>query len=205
MRVACDASGIKKASHVIATSGVVIFPTDTVYGIGCNPYDIDAVNKIYSIKSRDRSKPLPVLVPSTKVAESIAIFGDKSKMLASRFWPGSLTLLLYTNDKKLSDSLNLKDGKIALRVPKHVCTLMLLEESGPLVGTSANVSMHPSTNNPDECANTMNGYDILLDGGIIGEKTGVTTESTIIDMTDDGNIRMMREGSIKMAEVYHTL
>jgi len=79
LKVNCDKEGIEKASQIINQGGIVVFPTDTVYGIGCNPYNRDAVRKIYEIKARDISKPFPVLVYSKEIAEKIAFFDEFTK------------------------------------------------------------------------------------------------------------------------------
>lgn len=143
MKVNCNKEGIGKASEIIEEGGIAVFPTDTVYGIGCNPYDKKAVKKVYEIKSRDFAKPFPVLVFSKEIASQIADFDDKSKKIVEKFWPGQLTIILKLTDMKLKESLNLAD-KIALRVPNHKCTLELLEKCKYLIGTSANVSGQPS-------------------------------------------------------------
>ncbi len=76
LKVNCDKEGIEKASQIINQGGIVVFPTDTVYGIGCNPYNKESVRKIYEIKSRDISKPFPVLVYSKDIAERIVYFDE---------------------------------------------------------------------------------------------------------------------------------
>ena len=81
MKVKCDKEGIAKASKVVKEGGVIVFPTDTVYGIGCDPYQKTSVDKIYQIKGRQESKPFPVLVYSLDVASEIAEFNDKSKKI----------------------------------------------------------------------------------------------------------------------------
>ena len=195
MKVKCDKEGIEKASQIIEEGGIAIFPTDTVYGIGCNPYNIDSVRKIYEIKSRDLSKPLPVLVYSKDIAEKIAFFDEFSKKIVEKFWPGPLTIVLKITDENLKKSLNVKD-KIALRVPNHKCTLELLKKCNFLVGTSANVSGHSSFTNPDECLNNVQNYDIFVDGGIIDS----TSESTIIEI-ENKEIKILREGSLSKEEI----
>ena len=195
MKVKCDKEGIEKASQIIEQGGIAIFPTDTVYGIGCNPYNINSVRKIYEIKSRDLSKPLPVLVYSKDIAEKIAFFDEFSKKIVEKFWPGPLTIVLKITDENLKKSLNVKD-KIALRVPNHKCTLELLKKCNFLVGTSANVSGHSSFTNPDECLNNVQNYDIFIDGGIIDS----TSESTIIEI-ENKEIKILREGSLSKEEI----
>ena len=195
LKVNCDKEGIEKASQIINQGGIIVFPTDTVYGIGCNPYNKDSVRKIYEIKSRDISKPFPVLVYSKEVAEKIAFFDEFTKKIAEKFWPGTLTIILKLTDAELKKSLNVSD-KIALRVPDHKCTLELLKKCNFLVGTSANISGHASFTNPDECFNNIQKYDIFVDGGIIPSKT----ESTIIEIENE-EIKIIREGSLSYEEI----
>ena len=195
MKVNCDKEGIEKASLIINQGGIAVFPTDTVYGIGCDPYNKESVRKIYEIKSRDISKPLPVLVYSKEIAEQIAFFDEIAKKIAEKFWPGPLTIILKLTDENLKKSLNVSD-KIAIRVPDHKCTLKLLEKCNFLVGTSANISGHSSFTNPDECFNNIQKYDIFVDGGIISSKA----ESTIIEIENE-EIKIIREGSLSYEEI----
>ncbi len=195
MRVNCDKEGIEKASQIINQGGIAVFPTDTVYGIGCNPYNKDSVRKIYEIKSRDISKPFPVLVYSKDIAERIVFFDEFTEKIVERFWPGPLTIILKLTDENLKKSLNV-DDKIAIRVPNHKCTLELLKKCNFLVGTSANISGHSSFTNPDECFNNIQKYDIFVDGGIITSKT----ESTIIEIENE-KIKIIREGSLSYEEI----
>ncbi len=196
MKVNCDKEGIEKASQIIDQGGIAVFPTDTVYGIGCDPYNKESVRKIYEIKSRDISKPLPVLVYSKEIAEQIAFFDEIAKKIAEKFWPGPLTIILKLTDENLKKSLNASD-KIAIRVPDHKCTLKLLEKCNFLVGTSANISGHSSFTNPDECFNNIQKYDIFIDGGIITS----LGESTIIEIENE-EIKIIREGSLSHEEIF---
>ncbi len=195
LRVSCDKKGIENASQIINQGGIAIFPTDTVYGIGCNPYNKDSVKKIYEIKSRDISKPFPVLVYSKDIAEKIVFIDEFTKKIVERFWPGSLTIILKLTDENLKRSLNVTD-KIAIRVPNHKCTLELLKKCNFLVGTSANISGHSSFTNPDECFNNIRKYDVFVDGGIITSKA----ESTIIEIENE-EIKIIREGSLSYEEI----
>jgi L-threonylcarbamoyladenylate synthase len=195
LKVGCDKEGIEKASQIINQGGIAIFPTDTVYGIGCNPYNKDSVRKIYEIKSRDISKPFPVLVYSKEIAEKIAFFDEFTKKIVEKFWPGTLTIILKLTDAELKKSLNVTD-KIAVRVPNHKCTLELLKKCNFLVGTSANISGQSSFTNPDECFKNIQKYDVFVDGGIITSKT----ESTIIEIENE-KIKIIREGSLSYEEI----
>jgi len=195
LKVTCDKEGIEKASQIINQGGIVVFPTDTVYGIGCDPYNKDSVRKIYEIKSRKISKPFPVLVYSKDIAERIAFFDEFTKKIVERFWPGPLTVILKLTDENLKESLNITD-KIAIRVPNHKCTLELLKKCNFLVGTSANISGHSSFTNPDECFNNFRKYDVFVDGGIITSKS----ESTIIEIENE-EIKIIREGALSHEEI----
>jgi len=195
LRVSCDKKGIENASQIINQGGIAIFPTDTVYGIGCNPYNKDSVRKIYEIKSRDISKPFPVLAYSEDIAEKIVFIDEFTKKIVERFWPGSLTIILKLTDENLKRSLNVTD-KIAIRVPNHKCTLELLKKCNFLVGTSANISGQSSFTNPDECIKNIQNYDIFVDGGVIDS----TAESTIIEIEDE-KIKIIREGTLSYEEI----
>ena len=191
----CNKEGIEKASQIVSQGGIVIFPTDTVYGIGCNPYNKESVEKIYKIKSRDIMKPLPVLTYSIETAEKIVEFDQFTKKIVKKFWPGPLTVILKVTDKKIKESLNL-ENKIAIRVPDHKCTLELLKKCNFLVGTSANISGDLPHTDPKECLENLENYDIFVDGGIIASKG----ESTIIEIENE-QIKIIREGSLTEDEI----
>ncbi|HEY5734950.1 MAG TPA: L-threonylcarbamoyladenylate synthase [Nitrosopumilus sp.] len=195
MKVNCDKEGIRTASQIINNGGIVVFPTDTVYGIGCDPYNKASVEKIYKIKSRDITKSLPVLTYSKETAKKIVQFNTITEKIADKFWPGPLTIILKVTDEKIKESLNLED-KIAIRVPNQKCTLELLQKCNFLVGTSANVSGNSSHTNPKDCLESLEGYDVFVDGGIISGKG----ESTIVEM-ENSKIKIIREGSLSKEEI----
>ncbi len=189
LKVSCDTKGIEIAVKTLQNGGVVVFPTDTVYGIGCDPYNVDAIKTIYKIKKRDDSKLFPVLGYSREELEKIVEFDDKSKKIAAKFWPGQVTLILKIKDEKIKKSLNLEE-KIAVRIPKNRCIMYLLKNCKLLVGTSANISGTSSFKDPNECRNNITGYDVFMDDGII-QSSG---ESTVVEIDDEINI--LREGVV---------
>ena len=195
MKLDCDDEGIKKTSQIIENGGIVVFPTDTVYGIGCNPYNENSVKKIYEIKSRTELKSLPVLAYSLDVVKEITIIDEFTEKIIEKYWPGPLTLILELTDQKLKKSLNL-GNKIAVRIPDSKCTLKLLEKCRLLVGTSANISGNSSYTNPDECIKNIKNYDMFLNGGIITSKG----ESTIIEIENE-EIKIIREGALKIEDI----
>ena len=195
MKVNCNDKGIRKSVEIIENGGVIIFPTDTVYGIGCNPFDANAVEKIYEIKSREKIKSLPVLASSIEIVKQIRIIDEFTEKIIKKYWPGPLTLILKLKDKNLKESLNLED-KIAVRIPNSVCTLKLLNKCNLLVGTSANVSGDSSFTDPQECMKNVKNYDIFVDGGTITSKG----ESTIIEIENE-KIHVIREGALKKEDI----
>ncbi|HET9010089.1 MAG TPA: L-threonylcarbamoyladenylate synthase [Nitrosarchaeum sp.] len=199
MRVKCDKEGISKASSIIKSGGIVVFPTDTVYGIGCDPYNKESIQRIYKIKSREVSKSLPILAFSKDIAAKIVEFDKDSEKIAQKVWPGPVTLILKLTDEKLKTSLNVGD-KIAIRVPKHQCTLELLRECNFIVGTSANISGMGPFRNPEECYQNIHNFDLFLDGGTITSEG----ESTIIEF-EEGKLKIHREGVLTQKEILKIL
>jgi len=195
MKINCNDEGIRKSVEIIENGGVIIFPTDTVYGIGCNPYDANAVKKIYQIKSREKIKSLPVLASSIEIVKQISTIDEFTEKIIKKYWPGPLTLILKLKDKNLKKSLNLED-KIAVRIPNSVCTLKLLNKCNLIVGTSANVSGDSSFTNPQECMKNVKNYDVFVDGGTITSKG----ESTIIEIENE-KIHVIREGALKKEDI----
>ena len=195
MKVNCDKEGIEKANQIIKRGGIAIFPTDTVYGIGCDPYNKNAVEKIYEIKSRDSTKPFPVLAYSIEAVSKICHIDKFAKKIAQKFWPGPLTIILEVTDENLKNALRLRD-KIAVRVPNHKCTLKLLEKCNFLVGTSANISGRSPHTDPDLCFEDLQDQDVFINGGKIASKT----VSTIIEIENDG-IKIIRKGGLTEEEI----
>jgi len=198
LKVDCNTTGIEKTFQVIENGGIAIFPTDTVYGLGCNPYNSSAVEKIYEIKSREKIKSLPVLAYSLEIVKEITRVDSFTEKIIEMYWPGPLTLILKLTDQKLKKSLKL-DDKIAIRIPDSECALKLLEKCNLLVGTSANISGNKSFMDPDECVKNIKNYDIFLNGGTITSKG----ESTIIEIKNE-KIEVVREGVLKKEEIIRT-
>ena len=195
MKISCNNVDIQIASKAINDGAIVVFPTDTVYGLGCDPYNHDAVTSLYEIKKRKKTKPFPILGYSKKELEKIAEFNPLEEKIAKKFWPGPITLILKVKDKEIQKSLDL-EGKIAVRVPNNQCVLALLKECKLLVGTSANISDTTSFNDPKECSRNLNGYDLFIDGGTISSQG----ESTIVEI-EDGDVKVLRKGIISEEEI----
>lgn len=199
MIVACDQNGINLAATTIKNGGLVVFPTDTVYGLGCDPRNAKAVESIFRIKKRKESKELPVLGYSKEEISKIAVFDEMSSKIADKFWPGQVTLVLKLKDKEIKKAMSLED-KIAVRVPNHPCALSLLKECKLIVGTSANFSELPAFSDSKKVQENFSGYDVFLDGGTISN----STSSTIVEVKE-GVLEIVRQGSITKEEINNSL
>ena len=172
------------------------FPTDTVYGIGTNGQIKAGLRKIYEIKGREALKPLPILIDSVEAARRWVEWTPAAEALASRFWPGALTLVLKpTKEGRL---LTFQEfPTLAVRVPAHPVALALLRASGvPLATTSANMSGKPSLNTGAEVAAEFAARcESVVDGGAAGGK-----ESTLVDASSLP-IRVLREGALTRQQI----
>jgi L-threonylcarbamoyladenylate synthase len=197
----CVRSHTRKCASIIKDGGILVYPTDTVYGIGCDPYLDKAVEKIIEIKGRSGTKPFPVLASNIKYVERIALLGKIGKHLATMFWPGALTIISPLVDPKISKYVTGGKSTIGVRVPNNKCTAALLKQCKYLVGTSANESGKiPSTSVSDVIVSSLRGFDAILDGGKIKK----SVESTILDLT--GSVpKLIREGAISSKEISEVL
>jgi len=188
---------IEQGVRFLRNGGVIAFPTDTVYGLGANAFNLRAVERIYKIKNRPSHLPLPLLIADisqlTLVAESVCGIG---LFLAQRFWPGGLTLVL---PKAASlPSYLAKDSTIAVRMSNHPVCLSLIRGLGaPIIGTSANLSGNPPALTADEAKQQIGDeVDLVIDGG----RCPGGVESTIVDTT--GEIALiLRQGIIASHEI----
>ena len=181
---------IHNLAQIVNDGGIVAYPTDTVYGLGCNPYMPDSVEKIFKLKIRE-NKPLPLLCDSLDSALKIASFDKISLKLAEEFWPGPLTILVPLKDDSLK-SLTRGSEFIGLRVPNHNDSLLLISECGGyLVGTSANLSGYNSNHSASSVISQLPDVDAIL----INDIEDNSKESTIIKV-ENGEIIILRLGSI---------
>jgi L-threonylcarbamoyladenylate synthase len=192
--VRCDGQGISQIVEAYEDGRIIAFPTDTVYGLGCNPLNKDSISRIYDIKKRSGKKRFPILGFSKKELEKIVEFNSKAEKISEKFWPGQVTLLLPIR-KEITKQIE-NDGKLAVRVPNNECVLSILKQCKLIIGTSANISGEESILDPKECKMRLPEIDILVDGG----KIKSYGESTIIDFVDD-EIKIIRKGSVSKDEI----
>jgi L-threonylcarbamoyladenylate synthase len=182
---------------MIKNGAVVVFPTDTTYGIGCDPYNIDSVQRIFEIKHRDTSNPLPVLAYSYEDVERMVLINNIGKTLAKAFWPGGLTIVAPIRDENIPMLVSANKNNIGIRIPQNRCILSVLSHCKYLVGTSANISGQSACTNPSEVLkSSMHGYDVLLNGGQV--EKGVP--STIVELLES-TFKIIREGAISSNEI----
>ena len=192
--VNCDENGINKIVNAYENGQIIAYPTDTVYGIGCNPFNKDSISKIYDIKNREGEKRFPILGFSKKELEKIVEFNKIAEKISEKFWPGQITMLLPIR-KEINDKIN-NNGKLAVRVPNNECVLSILEKCKLIVGTSANISGEKSILDSNECKTKLPEIDILVNGGRITS----LGESTIINFVED-ELEVIREGSISKQDI----
>ena len=191
-----DERAIVEAARTVTQGGLVIYPTDTVYGVGCDPFNEDSIKKVIEAKKR-KSIPLPVLGSSIGDLHRIAWFNDKADILAFKFWPGPLTLILKKK-VRLPDAVTCGLSTVGVRVPKCDVAIRLIQLCGGLlIGTSANISGTGPCNTALEAANQIGEkVDVILDGG----ETALKKESTVVKFNDDG-IQIVRRGAISENDI----
>lgn len=181
-RLKATQASIKKAIEIINSGGVIIFPTETVYGIGCSIKSKDGIKRIYKIKGRDKKKPLQVLISDIKQLDGlVSRISTQAHTLIDKYWPGPLTIIFKNKSG---------NGTIGVRMPDHKVALKLIGACGPLYATSANTS----GDSPPVCAKDVTvEADLLLDGG----DCTIKESSTVIDASTD-HLKVIRKGRITL-------
>lgn len=192
-------TGMRLARQAISKGQLVVMPTDTVYGLAADAFNVDAVARLLAAKGRDRQAPPPVLIPSVATLDALASsVPDAVRELAAAFWPGGLTIILDAQPS-LAWDLGETRGTVALRVPNNPIALELLAETGPLAVSSANLTGAPAARTAVNAHEQLGeSVAVYLNGGEVGSEP-----STIIDATalarGTGGIRILREGVISAA------
>ena len=191
-------AGIAAAAGAVADGGLVVLPTDTVYGVGADAFSPAAVSLLLAAKGRGRSVPPPVLVPRPDTLDGLATaVPDPVRELARAFWPGALTLVCRAQPT-LSWDLGDTDGTVAVRMPLHPVALELLERTGPAAVSSANLHGAPAATTCDEAQRQLGeSVAVYLDGG----QAAIGVPSTIVDGSRPGPPRLLREGAVSIDEL----
>jgi tRNA threonylcarbamoyl adenosine modification protein (Sua5/YciO/YrdC/YwlC family) len=191
------ADGMAAAGDAIRRGAIVVLPTDTVYGVGCDAFDADAVSAVLAAKGRGRDMPPPVLIPTARTAHGLATeVPDYAQRLMDAFWPGPLTVILKAQTS-LHWDLGETNGTVALRVPANELALELLADIGPMAVTSANTTGDPAAHTAAEAERMLGEWvAVYLDGGPSGEGP----PSTIVDCTGADPVTL-RLGALSQAEL----
>jgi len=189
---------IDYAAAFIKRGEVVAIPTDTFYSLSADPFNLAAIERVFKVKGRPEHRALPILVNS--VEQAITLMRDAPDLfftLATKFWPGALTVVVQAT-RRLPLKVTGNSGRVALRWANSPVTTALIEAvGGPITGTSANLSDHPSCTNAEQIVEQLGDrLPLILDGG----ETGATLASTIVRINgDDWNIA--RQGAIPNSEI----
>lgn len=197
-----DALGVRQAATVAAAARdgrVILFPTDTLYGLGVDPLEAHALAALFRLKGRDPGKPVPVLLADASlVVRYAAAVPAPWRVLMGRFWPGPLTLL-FPALPGLPAGISSASGKVALRVPGSVlCRAVLRAAGGSLTGTSANPAGAGGTADPRVALRDLaGGLGLFVDAGTLPPSPA----STVLDVDARGAVTMLRAGAVAAARV----
>ncbi|MGZ5306093.1 MAG: L-threonylcarbamoyladenylate synthase [Actinomycetota bacterium] len=192
---------ITDAVAAVRRGELIVFPTDTVYGIGAAPHDPTATARLFEAKRRPHGLTLPVLTATVELAGTLAWFDDRAERLAVALWPGPLTLVLPRARASLNWDLGGDAGTIGLRVPSHPLALAVLAAAGPVATTSANRSGAPPAVTCDELHGA---FGDLVAVYLCQEEPLEGVESTVVDLTHR-DARILRAGRVGADQIAQLL
>lgn len=193
-------SDIDEIVAVLKSGELIVYPTDTLYGIGADPFNESSVKKVFLAKNRPFDMPLSIAVSNEKMMESVAVLNDNARKLIRSFMPGALTIML-TRKPTIPDILTSGQNQVGIRIPDHPLAIRIIDRFGPVTSTSANLHSHkdpidariPMKDMKDAVA-------ICIDCG----KTSKAEPSTIVDVSD-GTVDVIRKGAISQEEIEDAL
>ena len=183
---------LRDAATAARRGDLIVFPTDTVYGIGTRPDDPAATARLFEAKGRPRDLELPVLVATVEAARTVAAFDERAERLAAGLWPGSLTLVLPRGADATGWDLGGDPATVGVRAPHHPLALALLTDTGPLAVTSANLSGRPPAETCDELHGSFGDQVAVY---LCQEVPLPGVASTVLDLAH-GPATIIREGSL---------
>ena len=195
------ADAIEAAASAALGGAPIVFPTDTVYGIGTRPDDPAATGRLFEAKARPRHLEFPVLVPSVGAAREIAAFDGRAEALALRFWAGPLTIVLRRTDAARGWDLGGDPETIGVRMPHHPLTLALLARTGPIAVSSANRSGEPT---PTTCEELREAFGETVEVYLCADAPLGQVASSVVDVTG-AEPRMLRTGAVSEDDVREAL
>lgn len=195
------AAGLHAAVGAARSGRLVVIPTDTLYGIGCDAFDSEAVSSLLAAKHRGRDMPVPVLVGSWHTLDGLtARVSPQARELVQSFWPGGLSIVVE-QAPSLAWDLGDTDGTVMLRMPLHPVAIEVLREVGPMAVSSANISGGAPASTVAQARDQLgDSVAVYLDGGLAAHAVA----STIVDLTGD-QPTVLREGAISVDEIAEVL
>ena len=193
---------MRYAAHFLSRGCVIAIPTDTLYGLAADPFNLAAIDEVYRVKGRAYTQALPILVNSVEQAMMLAREAPRNFMrLAEEFWPGALTLVTDASNR-LPLKVTANTGRIALRWPNNRVGERLIDEfEGPITGTSANASGSPACSDAQQVMGQLGErLPLVLNAGA----TGVAHPSTILELFGD-EWKLLREGTITESQIEEAL
>jgi L-threonylcarbamoyladenylate synthase len=198
----CDLpdSKIEQIANGLKTGKLVVYPTETLYGLGANPFDEAAVKRVYMVKKRPFDMPLSIAVRDLSMLEELAVLDDNTRRLVAKFTPGPITILV-TKKRNVPDILTSASMEIGVRIPNHPFALRLIEKCGPIVSTSANLHSKPNPTNADTAVQDIGPMiDVCVDCG----PCRVGKPSTIVQLSG-GGVEIIRHGAIPKEDIEEAL
>ncbi len=191
----------EKAIQSLESGGIVIFPTETVFGIGCLLKFPESIKKLYKIKQRDSSKPTLLLVKDLEASKKLVLFNKLAVRLADSFWPGPLTICLPAA-KPVPEEVLGPDNTLALRVPDNDWLLSLLKAvDEPILGPSANLQGENPASKSDQIDKEL----VKLVDYVVDVEPGGSMPSTIVSFVNDKDYKILREGPITTEQIKQVL
>jgi L-threonylcarbamoyladenylate synthase len=194
-----DEGSLELALEIVQRGGVVALPTDTVYGIGANAFNDDAVLNLYRVKGRSPDLAIPILISELDQIGDVAKEVPPSAMLlAETFWPGPLTLVMAKGEK-LAAAVS-ASATVGIRMPDNDWARHLFKLAGPMAVTSANLSGEQNNNTAGEVMEVMRGrIDLVIDGGV--SSGGIP--STVVDCSKGAPVKILRTGPVSQEQIEH--
>lgn len=188
-----DSKTIDRVVEVLENQGVIVYPTDTCYGLGADATNIFALNKLYKIKGRDYNKPVSIIAKDINAIKKFALVEADQEAFLKKYLPGEITAILL-----VTDMLNFKNNTVGVRIPNYKITKLIAEKfNAPYATTSANISGKPSCYNINDLLTQLKNQkdlpDLILDAGTLSENP----PSTVVDIVKMPP-RILRQGRIKI-------
>ncbi|HOK28672.1 MAG TPA: L-threonylcarbamoyladenylate synthase [Methanomassiliicoccaceae archaeon] len=186
----------KRILAELSAGRLIVYPTETVYGLGCDPFDETAVKRAFMAKRRPFDMAMSVVVSNLPMMEELGIQDDKAQKLVKKFMPGPLTLIVKKRPS-VPDILTASTNEIGVRIPDHPLALSLIDSFGPLVTTSANIHSHKS---PITCQDAIDDLGATVSIYIDAGPSRLGKPSTIVQLIDD-EMTIIRQGTITREQI----